>query len=105
MRAAFYESDVTPPLGGYMWGHYREKRATEVHERLHAKAVVIEEGDGLAAIVVIDSCAIPEGMREAVTARITEYTGIPASCHRFQNIFFLLLLSDRTCIWSWSWCS
>ena len=78
MRAAFYESDVTPPLGGYMWGHYREKRAEEVHERLHAKALVVEDGGEIAAIVVIDSCGIPDGMREAVTARITEYTGIPA---------------------------
>lgn len=78
MRASFYESDITPPLGGYMWGHYREKRAEEVHERLYAKAVVVEDGGELAAIVVIDSCAIPEDMREAVTSRITAYTGIPA---------------------------
>ena len=78
MRAAFYESDVTPPLGGYMWGHYREKRAEEVHERLHAKAIVVEDAGELAAIVVIDSCSIPENMRDAVTKRIYEYTGIPA---------------------------
>ena len=78
MKVAFYESDVTPPLGGYMWGHYREKRAVEVHERLMAKAIVVEDGGELAAIVVIDSCSIPEDMREAVTKRITEYTGIPA---------------------------
>ena len=78
MRAAFYESDVTPPLGGYMWGHYREKRAAEVHERLTAKAVVVEDAGEVAAIVVIDSCAIPEAMRDIVTARIEEYTGIPA---------------------------
>ena len=78
MRAAFYESDVTPPLGGYMWGHYREKRAAEVHERLTAKAVVVEDAGEVAAIVVIDSCAIPEAMRDTVTARIEEYTGIPA---------------------------
>ena len=78
MRAAFYESDVTPPLGGYMWGHYREKRAIEVHERLHAKALVVEDAGELAAIVVIDSCSVPADMREAITKRIFEYTGIPA---------------------------
>ena len=78
MRAAFYESDVTPPLGGYMWGHYREKRAVEVHERLRAKALVVEDAGELAAIVVIDSCSVPADMREAITKRIFEYTGIPA---------------------------
>lgn len=78
MRAAFYECDVTPPLGGYMWGHYREIRAEEVHDRLSVKAAVIEDGGEVAAIVVIDSCSIPEDMRAAVTERITAYTGIPA---------------------------
>ena len=43
MKAAFYESDITPPLGGYMWGHYREKRAAEVHERLRAKALALAD--------------------------------------------------------------
>ena len=43
MRASFYECDVTPPLGGFLWGHYREIYAQEVHNRLYAKAVVVED--------------------------------------------------------------
>ena len=78
MRAAFYESDVTPPLGGFMWGHYREIRAEEVHERLYAKAVVVEDGADLAAIVVVDTCVLPPEMHDIVTKRIFDYTGITA---------------------------
>ena len=76
MRAAFYECDVTPPLGGFQWGHYKEVYAETVHTRLYAKAAVIEDGGEVAAIVVIDSCALPPEMHDIVTKRVFEYTGI-----------------------------
>ena len=78
MRAAFYECDVTPPLGGFQWGHYKEAYAMEVHTRLYAKAVVVENEGDIAAILVIDSCALPGEMHEIVTKRVYEYTGITA---------------------------
>jgi len=78
MRAAFYECDVTPPLGGFMWGHYTPKYAEDVIDRLYVKALVVEEEGELAAIVVVDTCALPPEMHDIVTKRITEYTGIPA---------------------------
>ena len=76
MRAAFYECDVTPPLGGFQWGHYKEVYAETVHTRLYAKAAVIEDGGEVAAIVAIDSCALPPEMHDIVTKRVFEYTGI-----------------------------
>ena len=76
MRAAFYECDVTPPLGGFMWGHYKEHRALDVIQRLYAKAVVIENNGELCAIVTIDTCIIPEEMHGIVTKRIYDFTGI-----------------------------
>ena len=76
MRAAFYECDVTPPLGGFQWGHYKEAYAETVHTRLYAKAAVIEDGGEVAAIVAIDSCALPPEMHDIVTKRVFEYTGI-----------------------------
>ena len=78
MRAAFYESDLTPPLGGFMWGHYKDVRGGDVQDRLYARAVVTEVAGEVSAIVCIDSCALPPEMHDAVTARILEYTGIPA---------------------------
>ena len=77
MRAAFYECDITPPLGGFMWGHYRDVRAYDVHDKLYAKAVVVEDQGELAAIVVVDTCALPEETYDVVTRRIQEFTGIP----------------------------
>jgi len=78
MRAGFYECDITPPLGGFMWGHYRLLQASDVYDKLYARAVVIENDDHYAAIVVVDTCVIPVDMHEKVTKRIYEYTGISA---------------------------
>ena len=77
MRAAFYECDITPPLGDFVWGHYHDARPTDVKDRLYARAAVVEGADGtVAAVVTVDSCALPAGIHEKVTARIFEYTGI-----------------------------
>lgn len=79
MKAAFYETEITPPLGGMMWGHYTDLRATDVQDRLYVKAAVIEDEGEISAIVCVDSCALPPQMHDVVTKRIQEYTGIDPS--------------------------
>lgn len=76
MRAAFYECDVTPPLGGYMPGYGRKQIADDVFERLYSKALVIENDGEYVAIIAIDTCGMPGDMHDIVTKRIYEYTGI-----------------------------
>jgi len=76
MRAAFYEIEITPPLGGMMWGHYSDLRATDVQDRLFTKAFVVEDEGEVAAMVCFDSCVVPADMHDIVTKRIEEYTGI-----------------------------
>ena len=76
MRAAFYECDITPPLGCFIWGHYERRFAEDVMDRLYAKAAVIESEGELAAILCIDACALPHDMHDAVTRRVQEFTGI-----------------------------
>ncbi len=77
MRAGFYECDITPPLGGLMWGSYsKDERGWDVYERLYAKAVVVENDGEIAAVVAVDTCALPPEMHDIVTKRIFEVTGI-----------------------------
>ena len=76
MRAGFYECDITPPLGGFMWGHYRQVFATDIFNKLYAKAVVVENEGNVCAIVVFDTCVVPPDMHDIVTKRIYEFTGI-----------------------------
>ena len=61
MRAAFYESDITPPLGGYLWGHYNRMHAEDVIDKFYAKAVVTECDGEVAAILAVDTCTLSCG--------------------------------------------
>lgn len=76
MRVSFYECDITPPIGCFMWGHGTKKIAEDVFERLYAKAAVVEQDGEIMALVCVDTCALPEEMHDIVTKRIQEYTGI-----------------------------
>lgn len=76
MRGSFYESDITPPLGGYMWGYYCKRIADDVAERLYAKALVVENDGNIAAMVAIDACTLTPEIHDIVTKRIYDYTGI-----------------------------
>lgn len=77
MKAGFYECDITPPLGGYIPGHYSEARGLDVRDRLYARAAVLEEDGQVAAFVCVDSCMLPPDMPKAVAARVAAYTDIP----------------------------
>ncbi len=77
MRAAFYEVEITPPLGGDIPGYFAERLTETVKDRLYVKAAVFE-GEETAAMVVIDAEALPAEFCNAVTKRAAEYTGIPA---------------------------
>ena len=76
MRAGFYECDVTPPLGSFMPGNAANFVATDVDNKLHVRAGVIEHNGEVAAIVAADMLNIPKEMHDIVTKRIYEYTGI-----------------------------
>ena len=80
MKAAVYESDITPPLGCYMTGYGRDRRAKEVYSKLHAKSLVIEQNGKYAVVISVDICEYPSEMPEIVTKRIEEYTGIKPEC-------------------------
>ncbi len=80
MRASFYEVDITPPIGGYMWGYYTKRIAEDVLDRLYAKALVVEDNGSIAAMVAVDVCVLPPELHDIVTKRIYEYTGISPDC-------------------------
>ena len=80
MKAAFYESDITPPLGCYMSGSFKDRRAEDVYNKLYSKALVLEQDGQFVALISVDICEYPEEMHDLVTKRIFEYTGIAPEC-------------------------
>ena len=78
MKAATYESDITPPLGCYQTGYGYPRYAQDVYHKLFAKSLVVEDNGNCAVIISIDICEYPREMTDIITKRIFEYTGIPA---------------------------
>lgn len=79
MKVGFYEKDITPPLGCYLPGYYKNYNATHVLDPLFVRAAVICSDENTIAIVSIDACEFPQDMHDIVTKRIFEYTGIKSS--------------------------
>lgn len=76
IRSAFYEKEITPPLGCNIPGYFNERLASGVLDRLYAKALVVENGSETVAIVATDALYIPYDIRLVIVERVKEYTGI-----------------------------
>lgn len=78
MRAAFYESDITPPLGCFQSGYGFERIAEDVFDKIYSKALVLEDNGSYAVLIAVDLCEYHKDLHDKVAKRIEEYTGIPS---------------------------
>lgn len=44
LKCAFYETEITPPLGCTIPGYFNTRYGSDVKDRLYAKAVVMDDG-------------------------------------------------------------
>ena len=65
LMAGAATSNVTPPLGGSIVGNWEPTPATYIHDELHARCLVIDDGTSRLAIVVVDSLGIPRYVIDA----------------------------------------
>ena len=78
-RAGAAASNVTPWLGVSMPGGFTDRRATKIHDELHARCLVLDDGKTTLAIVVVDNCILPRDVLDRAKAMAQKATGIPAS--------------------------
>ncbi len=78
-RAGAATSNITPKLGTSINGGMSDGKATHVHDELHARALVLDDGMTKLAIVVNDSCMIPREVFDEAKRLASAATGIPAS--------------------------
>ena len=78
-RAGAATSNITPKLGTSINGNMSDGKATHVHDELHARAIVLDDGTTKLAIVVNDSCMIPREVFDEAKRLASAATGIPAS--------------------------
>lgn len=78
-RAGAATSNITPWLGISINGYFNDRQATHIHDELHARCLVLDDGATRLAIVVCDSCMIPREVADAAKRRIGEQHQLPPS--------------------------
>ena len=78
-RAGVAQVDITPSLDTAMTGYVlRDGPSVGTHDPLHARALVFDDGENLAAIVICEVLALDSRFVAAARTGISEATGIPA---------------------------
>ncbi len=85
-RTAFYEKEITPPLGCFLPGYFNLRQGSNVKDRLMAKAMVVESGAEIVAVLAIDSAFGEKEVRDLVVERIAKFTPIKAENVMFSGV-------------------
>lgn len=81
LRAGAATSNITPPLGTNIVGNFTPILALHVHDELHARCLVLDDGDTKIAMVICDLLGLHRQVSLHARKLIQEQTGIP-----FENV-------------------
>ncbi|MEY4939000.1 MAG: hypothetical protein RIQ93_735 [Verrucomicrobiota bacterium] len=80
LRAGADRSDITPRLGTELPGGFTDSTTgIRVHDPLHVRTLVLDDGTNRIAIVVCDNVGLPLSVCDQAKKWTTELTGMPAS--------------------------
>ena len=78
LRAGAAKTDITPKLGVSLDGPISKNGPVKgVHDRLHARALVFDDGTTRLAIVVCDACIIGRDVFDSAKSIVNTATGLP----------------------------
>ncbi|MGC1276120.1 MAG: neutral/alkaline non-lysosomal ceramidase N-terminal domain-containing protein [Planctomycetaceae bacterium] len=77
LSAGAATSNITPPLGELIVGGFKPFPATHIHDELHARCLVLDDGATRLAIVLCDNVGIPREVYDAARKLIPESAGLP----------------------------
>ena len=77
LRAGAATSNITPPLGSPIIGGFAPFPSTHVHDELHARCLVLDDGSTKLALVVCDLLGIHRLVSDEARRLIEKQTGIP----------------------------
>jgi len=77
LRAGAFAIDITPEkLPVIVSGSFLEGKSNKVHDRLHARCLVLDAGGERVAVVVVDTLMMPRSLVDAAKALAAKSTGI-----------------------------
>lgn len=68
--------DITPPLDTKMRGYFEERRASTVHDPLHARSFVLEDAGSAVAVVICDVIGVDRKYLDQARSLIAETTDL-----------------------------
>ena len=75
-RAGAATSNITPPLGELIVGNYEAPPARHVHDELHARCLVLDDGTSKLVFAIVDNVGVDRRVFDAAKKRIQAATGI-----------------------------
>jgi len=76
LKAAFYEKEITAPLGCNIPGYYTKRIADGVVDKLYCKAFAATDGKETIVMMAVDACGMNPQVHDGILKRVSEYTGI-----------------------------
>ncbi len=76
-RAGAATANISPWMGISINGNMTDQKGTNLHDPLHARAIVLDDGENRLAICVADSCLIYREIFEGAKKIIHEKSGLP----------------------------
>ena len=70
-------ANITPPLGMGLVGGWGTPPATHIHDELHARCLVLDDGSTKLVFVIVDNVGLRDDLLDEGRKRIQEKTGIP----------------------------
>ncbi len=77
-KAGAAVSNITPPLDEPLVGGWDSPAAEHIHDELHARCLVLDDGETKLALVLVDSLGVSREVCDAAGRIIEDKTGIPA---------------------------
>lgn len=77
LKAGAATSNITPPLGGSVVGGFKPFPATHIHDELHARCLVLDNGEKKLALVICDLLGMHRSVSDEARKLIQAETGIP----------------------------
>jgi hypothetical protein len=79
-RAGAATSNITPDIGGDIIGGFNPFPSTHIHDELHVRCLVLDNGEKKIAFAVCDFLGGSRDMFEEAARLVKETTGIPREC-------------------------
>lgn len=79
LKAGAATANITPPLGAMIVGGWSPLPADEVHDELHVRAIVLDDGRNKLVFAICDNVGIPRDVFDEAKRLVTRTLAIPAS--------------------------